>query len=71
VPLLDGPGWQACVDGHEVGWNGARSLVAVPVPAGKHRLELRQVLLVEDVVGLLLSAAGLACVAWLARRRAG
>jgi hypothetical protein len=71
VPLLDGPGWQARVDGHEVGWNGARSLVAVPVPAGKHRLELRQVLLVEDVVGLLLSAAGLACVAWLARRRAG
>jgi uncharacterized membrane protein len=70
VPLLDGPGWQARVDGAEVGWNGARSLVAVPVPAGSHRVELRQVLLVEDVLGLLLSAAGVAWVASLWRRRA-
>jgi hypothetical protein len=69
VPLLDGPGWRARVDGNEVGWNGVRSLVAVPVPAGNHRVELRQVLMVEDVIGLLLSASGLACLAWLARRR--
>jgi hypothetical protein len=69
VPLLDGPGWRARVDGGEVGWSGARSLVAVPVPAGSHRVELRQVLLVEDVVGLLLSGAGVACLALLARRR--
>lgn len=69
VPLLDGPGWQARVDGSEVGWNGRRSLVAVPVPAGSHDVEFRQVLLVEDVLGLLLSAAGLGCVAWLARPR--
>jgi hypothetical protein len=71
IPLLEGPGWQAHVDGNEVGWNGARSLVAVPVPAGSHRVELRQVLLPEDVVGLLLSAAGLGCVLWLRRRRPG
>jgi len=68
-PLLDGPGWQGRVDDREVGWHGVRSLVAVPVPAGSHVVELRQVLLVEDVLGLLLSAAGLGCVAWLARGR--
>lgn len=71
TPVLDGPGWQARVDGSEVGWHDMRSLVAVPVTAGRHRVELRQVLLVEDVLGTLLSATGLGCVAWLARRRRG
>ena len=72
LPLLAGPGWDVSVDGRPAAWQANRSLVAVVVPAGRHRIEARQRWLAEDAVGAavsLLSAAGAGW--WLVRRRRG
>ena len=59
VPLLAGPGWEALVDGRPAGWQGRSGLVTVPVGAGHHTVELRQLFLPEDVLGAAVSVLAL------------
>jgi hypothetical protein len=69
------PGWKATVDGRPVKLvRGNHALAAIPVPAGRHRVEVRY-----DAPGLrvgavvsgvsVLVAVGLVAVPWLRRRR--
>ncbi|WP_371748992.1 YfhO family protein [Aquihabitans sp. G128] len=65
-------GWRATVDGRPVRLRSAYGLlVAVPVPAGRHRVELRYEVegLGAGVATSVATAAGLAVVGLVLRRR--
>ncbi len=73
--LLYYPRWQATLDGEpvEMGYEAARGLAQVHIPAGEHRLALRYGATLADQAGLLVSgltALGLlALAAWTLWRR--